>query len=323
MSHGNKLVGCSDASPLFGVWMPHAHLRRLFYGPSCVEQHLVGALPSQSSRVFIVTGQSLATKTPLIRRLEALLGEHHAGTFAGIKQHGEVAGVDQAFAAVSANPSIDTVLSVGGGSPIDAAKVVSFRMNEQRGSFLFHIAIPTTLSAAECTPGGGYTRQDGTKVGFMAPGMGLGAIFYDPAFARHTPRNLILGSGMRAVDHAVESVYHPNASLMPWKAMACWALGVLFQYLPQAAAYSDDSNGTGSRQPGEARAARGSMHADDGGDGGNMDDALTMLMLAAFASSGFRGANFGGGMGLSHSLGHALGSPYGIPHQSLPAPSDW
>ena len=320
MSHGNKLVRCSDASPLFGVWMPHAHLKRLFYGPSCVEQHLVGALPSQSSRVFIVTGQSLATKTPLIRQLEELLGEHHAGTFAGIKQHGEAAGVDQAFAAVLANPSIDTILSVGGGSPIDAAKVVSYRMNEQRGSFLFHIAIPTTLSAAECTPGGGYTRQDGTKVGFMAPGMGLSAIFYDPSFARHTPRNLILGSGMRAVDHAVESVYHPNASLMPWKAMACWAIGVLFQYLPQVTAYSDDSNGTGSRQPGDARAVRRSMHTDDGdggdgGDCGNMDDALTMLMLAAFASSGFRGANFSGGMGLSHSLGHALGSPYGIPRK--------
>ncbi|KAK3305133.1 maleylacetate reductase [Chaetomium strumarium] len=225
MSDGNGLVPCSDASPLFGLWMPHAHLNRLFYGPSCAEQHLLSELPCPGSRVFIVTGRSLATKTPLIRQLEALLGEHHAGTFTGIKQHGEAAGVDQAFATVAANPSIDTILSVGGGSPIDAAKVVSFRISEQRGSFLTHVAIPTTLSAAECTPGGGFTRHDGTKVGFMGTGYGA-------------------------------------------------------------------------------------MHADRG----KMDDALTMLMLASFASSGFRGANLGGGMGLSHSLGHALGSPYGIPH---------
>jgi alcohol dehydrogenase class IV len=309
--HGDKLVGCSDASPLFGVWIPHAHLKQLFYGPSCVERHLVGVLASATSRVFIVTGQSLAAKTPLIRQLEALLGERHAGTFAGIKQHGDAAGVDQAFAAVSANPSIDTLLSVGGGSPIDAAKVVSYRINEQRGSFLTHIAIPTTLSAAECTPGGGYTRQDGTKIGFMSAGMGLSAIFYDPVFTRHTPRNLLLGSGMRAVDHAVESVYHPNASLMPWKAMACWALGVLFQYLPRVAAYLDGSDVASSRQQQDAAGAAGSMQA----DGADVDDALTILMLAAFASSGFRGANFGGGMGLSHSLGHALGSPYGIPRK--------
>ncbi|KAK3303876.1 putative Maleylacetate reductase [Chaetomium strumarium] len=296
MSHGSRLVPCSDGSPLFGAWMPHAHLKQLYYGPSCVEQHLLRTLPCPGSRVFIVTSQSLATKTPLIRQLETLLGEHHAGTFAGIRQHGEAVGVDQAFAAVvSAHPAIDTILSVGGGSAIDAAKVVSFRISQQRGGvFLTHLAIPTTLSAAECTPGGGFTRPDGTKEGFMAAGMGVSAIFYDPAFARYTPRRLLLGSGMRAVDHAVESVYHPNASLVPWKAMACWALGVLFQYLPQVADHFDND----PQQHG----------------GGMDDDALTMLMLASFASSGFRGTNFAGGMGLSHSLGHALGSPYGIPH---------
>lgn len=307
MSHGNGLVGCSDTNPLFGAWMPHAHLKRLFYGPSCVERHLLSALPSPTSRVFIVTGQTLATKTPVIRQLEVLLGEHHAGTFAGIKQHGEAAGVDEAFAMVSANSSIDTILSVGGGSPIDAAKVVSFRINEQRGSFLSHITIPTTLSAAECTPGGGFTRHDGTKVGFMAAGMGVSAIFYDPAFARHTPRKLFLGSGMRAVDHAVESIYHPNACMMPWKAMACWALGVLFEYLPRIAACSDDLQ---ERDLGRV-VGPGSTHQGEG----DIDGMLAMLMLAAFASSGFRGANFGGGMGLSHSLGHALGSPYGIPRK--------
>jgi alcohol dehydrogenase class IV len=37
-------------------------------------------------------------------------------------------------------------------------------------------------------------------------------------------------------------------------------------------------------------------------------------MLAAYASSGLKGENLVGGMGLSHSLGHALGSPYGIAH---------
>ncbi|KAK3368608.1 putative Maleylacetate reductase [Podospora didyma] len=302
MQRPKQSIDCTDSSPLAGLWSPHAHLQHLFYGSSCVQKHLISVLPSPaSSRVFVLTGQTLATQTPLIRLLEALLGERHAGTFAGIKEHGQVAGVDHAFAQVSVDPDVDTIVSVGGGSPIDAAKVISFRTNEQRGRFLTHIAIPTTLSAAECTPGGGFTREDGVKEGFMASGMGVSAIFYDPDFVRYTPRRLLLATGMRAIDHAVETAYHPQASLVPWKVSACWALGVMFEVLPQVAAEIDKA--------GQAinLAAPDPSKLD-------LDDKLTMLMLAAFASSGLRGANFGGGMGLSHALGHALGSPYGIPH---------
>ena len=38
-------------------------------------------------RAFVITGRSLNEKTDLIRRVEALLGGRHAGTFAGIGQH--------------------------------------------------------------------------------------------------------------------------------------------------------------------------------------------------------------------------------------------
>jgi hypothetical protein len=49
-------------------------------------------------------------------------------------------------------------------------------------------------SAAECTPGGGYTKEDG---GFMSAGMGISAIFYDPTFARYTPNKLWLATGIQ------------------------------------------------------------------------------------------------------------------------------
>ena len=124
------------------------------------------------------------------------------------------------------------------------------------------------------------------KTGFMAPGLGVSAIFYDPGYAKHTPTQLWLATGMRAVDHAVETFYHPYASEMPWKALSMWALGVLFECLPKAK----------------------SSHPNDEG-------VMMRLMLAAFASSGIRGKNVKGGMGLSHSLGYALGSPYGIPRK--------
>ncbi|KAM6533827.1 hypothetical protein FALCPG4_006774 [Fusarium falciforme] len=279
-------IECTD-SPLSGLWRPQDHLKYLHYGSRCVERHLLSVIPSPTSKVFIITGSSMATKTPAIRNLEELLGELHAGTYSDIKQHGQAEGVGEATRLVNEDDEIDTVVSVGGGSPIDSAKIVCFRIHESTGRTLMHIAIPTTLSAAECTAGGGFTRSDGTKLGFMHPSMGVGAIFYDASFARHTPKRLWLSTGMRAVDHAVETVYHPNASEVPWKALAQWALAVLAECLPTA----------------------DKIHGSD-----TADDITTKLQLAAFASSGLRGSNFRGGMGLSHALGHALGSPYGIPH---------
>lgn len=273
----------SSNSPLFGLWQPQSHLKYLYYGPGCVENYLLTTLPTQSSKVFIITGNSIATKTPLVKQLETLLGERHARTFAGIKQHGQVVGVDQATEIVASDPSIDTILSLGGGSPIDSAKTISFRTHEKTGKFLTHIAIPTTLSAAECTAAGGYTKADGRKIGFGAAGMGITAIFYDGGYSKYTPTELWLTTGMRAVDHAVESYYHPYATEVPWKAMSNWALATLFECLPKAKA----------------------SHPND-------EDVIVRLHLAAFASLAFRGKNVQGGMGLSHSLGHALGSPYGI-----------
>ena len=273
--------------PLSGHWQPGIpNLKHVYYGRGCVEEYLYSTIPSPSSKVFIITGTSLATKTPLVHQLEKLLGGHHAGTIWGIKQHGPLADVEKAVATIlDRGDEVDTIVSVGGGSPIDTAKVISLRTKERRGMFMTHLAIPTTLSAAECTAGGGYTKPDGVKVGFRMPEMGVSAIFYDPQYAQHTPKELWLSTGMRAMDHAVECMYHPSSTEVPWKALSQWAFRELFECLPYAR----------------------KAHPND-------DNVTTRLMLAAYASSGLKGENLKGGMGLSHSLGHALGSPYSIPH---------
>ncbi|KAH0308819.1 Dehydroquinate synthase-like protein, partial [Aureobasidium melanogenum] len=146
----------SSQSPLSGLWKP-THLQHLFYGPDCVSKHLLECLPNESSKAFIITGSSLANKTSLIKSVESQLGSRHAGTFSNIKQHAPVADLDKATDAVIEDNSIDTIISIGGGSPIDSAKAISYRLNEKSGRFLHHIAIPTTLSAAECTFNAGYT----------------------------------------------------------------------------------------------------------------------------------------------------------------------
>ena len=269
---------------LLGVWKP-VSLDSLYYGPSSVHNNLVSCLPSSSSKAFIITGFSLATKTTLVQQVEELLSsKHHAGTFSNIKEHAPVAQLDQATDAVVNDHKIDTIVSVGGGSPIDSAKAISYRVHEKSNKVLYHIAIPTTLSAAECTTVAGYTNEDGLKTGVSHPRLAPNVIIYDSTFGVQTPQKLWLGTGIRALDHAVEIMYHPQASEVPAISLALAAIEQLFTFLPKSKA--DPKN----------------------------QDSITRLMLAAFSSLYSMGAGLKGGLGLSHTMGYALGSPYGIPH---------
>lgn len=270
--------------PLSGGWKP-SHLQAMHYGPGSVKSHLLSYLPSRTSKAFIITGSSLATRTPVISQIESLLGStHHAGTFSNIQQHAPVAQLDEATDAVLKDPSIDTLISVGGGSPIDSAKAISHRYHEKQSRYLFHITVPTTLSAAECTAGAGYTDNTGTKVGVFHPELMAHVILYDCTIAQQTPQRLWLSTGIRSLDHAVESMYHPNAPETPAKQLCLSAIAQLFEYLPKS-----------KKEPGN-------------------EEYTTRLQLAAFSSLYGLGLNLGVGLGLSHSLGYALGSPYGIPH---------
>lgn len=280
----------SSQSPLRGLWKP-THLQRLYYGPDSVKENLLSCLPKENSKAFILTGTSLANKTGLIKKIEEQLGQRHAATYSKIGQHAPVAQLDEATELVKKDETIDTIISVGGGSPIDSAKAISYRLNEQSpGKFLHHITIPTTLSAAECTLGAGYTNADGMKTGVAHPELAPHIVIYDSKFALETPPWLWMSTGMRAMDHAMEQMYHPTSTEMPSRQMCLYAAGELFKNLPKYKANPKD------------------------------EDVITRLQLAAFASLGFLALNVKGGLGLSHAMGYALGSPYQIPHVSLAHP---
>ncbi|GKZ24466.1 hypothetical protein AbraIFM66951_010690 [Aspergillus brasiliensis] len=283
----------SQSHTLSGHWQPNPHLQHLYYGPDCVSKHLLSSLPNPTSKAIIITGTTLATRTPLVQRLQTLLSTHHAATISSITQHTPSHTIDAALHTLltlhTQDPTIDTLISLGGGSPIDAAKILALKFHlatTNSALTLTHLAIPTTLSAAETTPGGSTTQPDGTKTGIRDAKMAVHGIFYDPVYTKHTPMDLWLSTGIRALDHAVEAMYHPTASEVPWKVLAIYAVRELFECLPKVK------------------------------DNHMRDNAVTVrLMLASFASSGLKGEDLGGaGMGLSHSLGYALGSPYGIPH---------
>lgn len=273
----------STYQPLSGLWEP-TQLQRLHYGADSVNKYLLACLPKESSKAFVITGNSLATKTPLVKQVEELLGGKHAGTFSKIGEHAPVAQLDEATDLVQKDGSIDTVISIGGGSPIDSSKAISYRLHEKTGKFLHHIAIPTTLSASECTFMAGYTQANGVKTGVKAQELAPQVVLYDAKFALHTPERLWTSTGLRALDHAIELLYHPTASEMPARWLALQSAATLLDALPKYKKSPKD------------------------------EDLITKLQLAAFGSLGSLGYNVKGGLGLSHALGYALGSPYGIPH---------
>lgn len=281
--HSTRKMTEATTHPLSGLWQP-TQLQKLYYGSETVAKYLVDALPTKQSKAFIITGNSLATKTPLVKQVEDLLSDRHAGTFSKIGEHAPVADLDAATELVRKDEKIDTVISIGGGSPIDSAKAISYRLHEKSGKWLYHITIPTTLSASECTMMAGFTEASGLKTGVRAVELVPHVVLYDSLFALHTPPRLWLSTGMRAMDHAIELLYHPTASEMPARWQSLQAAGSLFENLPK---YKQDPKD---------------------------EDTITKLQLAAFASLGFLGTNLKGGLGLSHALGYALGSPYGIPH---------
>ena len=61
-------------------------------------------------RAFVVTGRTLYEETDLVRRVEGMLGERHAGTCVGMGQHTPGSAVEKAAGEAR---GVDLLVSVG------------------------------------------------------------------------------------------------------------------------------------------------------------------------------------------------------------------
>ena len=215
-------------------------------------------------RPALITTRSLVdSPLPLEPAVTAVIG-----------QHAPIGQVDDAMEKAQ-SADVDCVVSFGGGSPIDAAKIVALKLGG-----LPHVAVPTTLSVAELAAGAGFTDESGMKAGMRDPGLMPAAVIYDAELTLATPMELWLSTGIRALDHAVEGFLadgeHPFNDVM-----ALESIKRLFDSLPRAKANPKDAG------------------------------IRTENQLAAWFSFTLPGPS---ASGLSHTMGKQIGARHGIPH---------
>jgi maleylacetate reductase len=276
-------------------------LERVIFGRPAAEAAVQEAARIGAKRVFIVASKSLARNTPVIRTIAEALGSRYAGLFDRCVQHTPRSSVIAAAREVRAAAS-DLILTVGGGTATDTVKVLQIclahNIDSTEGLDSLHasvgpngerivpeikpspvrqVVVPTTLSGAEFSNLAGVTDERiRQKHSFIGPDVGARAVILDPAVTVHTPEWLWLSTGVRGVDHAVETLCAIDAQ--PYcDGHALHALRLFAQALPRP----DD-----------------------------LDARLICQQASWLAASSIARVNYGA----SHGIGHVLGAFADVPH---------
>ncbi|KAJ5622609.1 hypothetical protein N7528_005841 [Penicillium herquei] len=256
-----------------------------------------------ASRVYIICSRSLASQTNALEDLKNALGSDNvAGCRVGMQSHtlwSEVLEIVEE----ARNVKADLLLTLGAGSLTDGAKIVALALANQvhtadeletlaqgpnKRSQISEptipiISIPTSLSAGEYSNfAGGTDDRSRRKFSFQGPTRGPQLVILDPKLVQSTPNSIWLSTGIRAVDHCVETLCAIVGVTPQLDELAEHALGLLIPGLLQCKKDRTNTNA-------HLQCQLGSVDA-----------------MAACTSGSVQ-------LGASHGIGHQLG-PLGVGH---------
>ncbi|USG61668.1 iron-containing alcohol dehydrogenase [Sneathiella marina] len=252
------------------------------------------------ARILVSISRSLNMSSEVVSELRNSLGEKIVAVTSLLSEHSPYENIFELAAEITRHNATH-ILSIGGGSVIDGTKIALIVATKEitspeeldantyatkEGTVienwpLRHIAVPTTLSGAEFTPLAGATSSiTGRKEGFLNHHLVPDHIILSSTLSLQTPERLWLSSGVRSIDHAIETICAPavDADI----ADAC-AEGLKLLH----------SGMSGSRR-----------------DGQNLDDRAESQMGVYYATAGLSRYR----MGASHGLGYLLGVIGHVPH---------
>ena len=270
----------------------------LRFGAGRIRELAAAAESLGMKRPLIVTDPGLA-RLPMIGEALDLLkaGGLEPGLFSEIKPNPTAGNVEAGVAAFRSGDH-DGVIAYGGGSGLDAGKVIAFMAGQTRPMWDFEdigdwwkradpagiapiIAVPTTAgTGSEVGRAGVITNEEThTKKVIFHPKMLPEIVICDPELTVGMPRYFTVGTGMDALAHCLEAYsstfYHPMGD-----GIALEGIRLVFENLKRAADVPDDL------------VARG-----------NMMSAAAMGAVA-----------FQKGLGAIHALSHPVGALYDTHH---------
>ena len=201
----------------FSFFMP----TKMVFGPDVVRE--AGAGLALGKKALIVTGRSSARRSGALDDvLSVLPGEYVV--FDQVENNPSVETVIEG-GKVAKEEGCDYVLAIGGGSPLDAAKVMAvLAVNDAHPLQLYQdgwqnralpiVAIPTTAgTGSEVTQYAVLTiAEEQTKKGLGGPDLFPQVAYLDPKYTESLPLDVTIDTAVDALSHLVESYLSQRAT---------------------------------------------------------------------------------------------------------------